>query len=124
MKIMSQYILAALTGLILIMSGCQEQYELDDLTTPTNVTLTYEIVGVDDENPNGDGSGQVNFIASADHAITFSYDFGDGSDIGVAPDGKISHLFSLTGVLDLTNNANYFTLLGVVEGQGATFWIF
>lgn len=98
MKRLSQYILGAFTGLLIMMSGCQEQYELGDLTTPTNVNLTYEIVGADDENPNGDGSGVVNFTATANNAITFSYDFGDGSNIGVAPDGNISHLFSITGV--------------------------
>ncbi len=28
----------------------------------------------------------------------YVYNFGDGKDIQVAPDGKTSHLFSLTGV--------------------------
>lgn len=98
MKIINQHILVAFIGLLLIMSSCQEQYELADLTTPTNVNLNYEIVGADEDNPDGDGSGMVNFTASASNAITFSYDFGDGSDIEVAPDGKISHIFSVTGV--------------------------
>lgn len=98
MKTISQYILVVVSGLLIIISGCQEQYELGDMMTPTNVNLTYELVGADDENPNGDGSGMVNFTATANNAITFSYDFGDGTDIEVAADGNISHLFSITGV--------------------------
>jgi len=99
MKIISQYFLIALSGLILIIVSCQkEDQELGALITPTNVTLTYEIVGADAENPNGNGSGLVNFSATANNAITFSFDFGDGKNIEVAPDGNISHVFSSTGV--------------------------
>jgi hypothetical protein len=98
MKKISQYILAALTGLLFITSGCQKDYEMGDLITPTNVNLSFEIVGADAENPNGDGSGLVNFTATADNAITFNFDFGDGKDSQIAADGKITHQFSINGV--------------------------
>ncbi|MFC2080567.1 hypothetical protein ACFLRQ_03735, partial [Bacteroidota bacterium] len=52
----------------------------------------------DDDNLYGDGSGMVNFTGTADNAFTTNYDFGDGSSIEVAPDGNISHVFSITGV--------------------------
>jgi hypothetical protein len=93
-----KYVLFGLIGLLLIASGCQEEYELGDLTTPTDVTVTYEIVGADDENPSGDGSGLVNFTATANNAITFNYDFGDGKNTETAPDGKITHQFSINGI--------------------------
>ncbi|MEZ5195213.1 MAG: hypothetical protein R2764_02045 [Bacteroidales bacterium] len=99
MKRISQYLFITFIGLSLITVSCQkDDYELGALITPTNVTLSYEIVGVDAEHPYGDGSGVVNFTAGADNAITFTYDFGDGRDIGVAPSGAVSHIFSLTGV--------------------------
>jgi len=99
MKKISQHILVAFTGLLLIIVSCQkDDHELGALVAPTNVTLSYEIVGADTENPNGDGSGLVNFTATANNAITFSFDFGDGKNIEVAPDGSISHIFSITGV--------------------------
>lgn len=79
--------------------GCQdENYELGELYTPINVDLTYEIVGKDAENPYGDGSGVVNFTTTAANEITFTYNFGDGTDVAVAPDGKTTHMFTKTGV--------------------------
>ena len=104
MKRLNQYTVVIFIGLLLMMvSGCQdEDYQLGDLVTPTNVTLSYEIVGADAEHPNGDGSGQVNFTATADHAITFNFEFGDGKNNQIAPDGKTTHVFSKTGV----NNYN------------------
>jgi len=98
MKKISQYFLAALTGLLLISSGCQKQYDMGELITPTNVSFSYEIEGVDDENPHGNGSGFVNFTATANNAITFSYDFGDGRGKQISPDGKIRYQFAINGL--------------------------
>ncbi|PLW94233.1 MAG: hypothetical protein C0591_13145 [Marinilabiliales bacterium] len=101
MKIIN-YILVIMLGLALFLGGCQKEYEMGELKTPTNVNLTFEIVGADEENPNGDGSGLVNFVATADNAITFNFYFGDGKDSQIAADGKITHQFSINGV----NNYN------------------
>ncbi len=87
-----------LSGLFLLTSSCNKQYELGELKTPSNVTLSHVVVGVDDENPNGDGSGMVEFTATADNAITYSFDFGDGNDIEVAAGGKITHRYSISGL--------------------------
>jgi hypothetical protein len=54
--------------------GCEEEtYEFGDLVTPTNLVITTDIVGVDDTHPNGDGSGIVNFNATATGAITYKF---------------------------------------------------
>ncbi|HAF30822.1 MAG TPA: hypothetical protein DCG75_17420 [Bacteroidales bacterium] len=53
---------------------------------------------MDTENPYGDGSGIVNFTASAENEITFNFDFGDGKDTEIDPDGIISHMFTTTGI--------------------------
>lgn len=99
MKNFSQYIIVALFGLLLITSGCKEdEHELGALIAPTNVDFTFEIVGVDNENSYGDGSGFVNFSATGDNAITFNYNFDDGRDIEIAADGNITHQFAITGV--------------------------
>lgn len=98
MKYFSHIAAVMITAMMLTAVGCQKTYELGELTTPTNLKLTYEIVGADEENPNGDGSGLVNFTATADHAITFNFDFGDGKDSEMAPDGKITHQFTSTGL--------------------------
>ncbi|MBN1985651.1 MAG: hypothetical protein JW761_05070, partial [Prolixibacteraceae bacterium] len=63
----SKLIWVLLIGLQLVFGGCQkEEYELGELITPTNIMLNYEIKGANSENPYGDGSGVVNFTATAD----------------------------------------------------------
>lgn len=92
-----KYFLLGLTSLILL-TGCQdEDFELGKIITPTNVKLEFDITGQDNDNPYGDGSGLVNFKASADNTITYKYVFGDGSSDEVAPNGTIQHRFSKTG---------------------------
>jgi len=88
-------------GILLVMvfiTGCQqEDYRLGELITPTNLDVTYTIVGVDADNPYGDGSGQVIFSASADNYITITFDFGDGKNLEIVADGNITHMFSVNG---------------------------
>jgi len=99
MKNYSKYILVSLIGLLFTLNACQkDEYDLGELVAPTNVSLSYEIVGVDNENPNGDGSGLVNFTVMADNAITYNFDFGDGSDIQTAGSGKITKQYSINGL--------------------------
>jgi len=95
-----------------VLTGCEEEsYELGKLKTPSNIALTYEIVGVDDANPYGDGSGMVNFTASADDEINFTYAFGDGTDKKVSADGIISHPFAKNGI-------NIYTVTVIAVGEG------
>ena len=58
---------------ILIFSCESEDYELGDIIAPTNLVITADIIGADSENPYGDGSGQVNFTATADGGITYHF---------------------------------------------------
>ena len=81
MKRYSIYSIIILAALFIVFGGCQkETYELGDLIAPTNVNLSFEIVGADDENPYGDGSGLVNFVATANSVITYNFEFGDDTD--------------------------------------------
>lgn len=98
MKKYSIHILLIIFGTLIFSISCQkDEYDLGEIVAPSNVSLSYEIVGADAENPNGDGSGFVNFTASANNAITYSFDFGDGSDIVTSASGKVSKRFSITG---------------------------
>jgi beta-glucanase (GH16 family) len=106
-----RYISIIFMSLVVLFSACEDDYELGKLTVPTNVTVSFEVVGVDEANPNGDGSGMVNFTATADNEITFNYIFGDGTNSEVAPDGKIMHRFSKPGV-------NIYTVTVVAVGSG------
>ena len=40
---------------------------------PSNLIVDVIIQGADNDNPNGDGSGNVTFVATADNAITYKF---------------------------------------------------
>jgi len=96
----TKYIIMLIVGVLFVFNSCQkDEYDLKELVAPTNVKMSYEIVGYHaDTAMYGDGSGIVNFTVSADNAITYYLDFGDGSNLQTAPGGKASKLFSITGV--------------------------
>ena len=100
---------------ILIITGfisCQEEdQEFGDIIAPSNIVLDFDIVGQDSSNLNGDGSGLVNFIASAENAITFQYNFGDGTQNVVSPSGSNSHRFTQNGL-------NNYTVTVIASGRG------
>lgn len=112
MNKIGKYLTIILSALLLLSIGCQkDDYELGKLSFPINVNLEYTLVGADAENLYGDGSGQVNFTATADNYITFTFDFGDGKNDAIKQDGKVSHTFSVNGI-----NTYYVTVIAVGTG--------
>ena len=93
-----KYYIGILFSLALVLTSCQDDdASLGNLITPTGVTITAEIVGADATNPNGDGTGFVNFTATADNEISYEFNFGDGKS-EIAPSGQVSHRYTTTGV--------------------------
>lgn len=92
----AKYIIGSLSIMACIsLWSCQkEDQQFGDLIAPTNLVLTYDRVGEDQVNPYGDGSGIVNFTITADNAIAYRFNFGDGSSEVTAPGGIISHRFT------------------------------
>ncbi|MGE0090700.1 MAG: PKD domain-containing protein, partial [Bacteroidales bacterium] len=65
---------------IAINSSCKEtEYSFDDFTSPSNLSFSTTVIGVDNENPDGDGSGKVFITCSADNKMSYNIDFGDGN---------------------------------------------
>jgi hypothetical protein len=91
-----KYIFTSLFAVLLLSVGCQDDPTVGDLLTPTNLQVTASIVGQDANNPNGDGSGVVNFAATADDTITYRFIF--GSNQQTSPSGTASFIFSNLGV--------------------------
>ena len=91
----------SLVLVLFLLIGCeQEKFEFGELIVPTNIEVTETIIGQDINNPDlayGDGSGLVNFVVTADNAISYSFNFGDGSS-DVSLTGEITHLFTKVGV--------------------------
>jgi hypothetical protein len=90
--------------LIVLMLGasfqsCQEDdTEFGPVIAPSNLNLVGNVQGVTVTDPNGDGTGIVVFSATADNAINYTYDFGDGRK-GSSFDGSIEHRFVELGVI-------------------------
>ncbi|MDG1697571.1 MAG: glycoside hydrolase family 16 protein [Polaribacter sp.] len=94
-KIKNVYIL--LFSSLIAFFGCQENnYEFGEVVAPSNIVITAEILGADDNNPHGDGSGTVNFTTNADSASSYVYYF-DGI-AQASPSGILSKRFSKVGV--------------------------
>ena len=106
-----------LTALVMILSACKKQdYSLGDLTAPTNIVITTEILGVDAIHPNGDGSGLVKIIVTADNAISCKAGVSPATldDFKVMPLGnKVTRKFATSGV-------NTYRMVFIVSGKGGT----
>ena len=50
--------------------SCKDKHEFGDLTPPSNVNASFSIVGADNAHPHGDGTGLVNFVVTAQNAIS------------------------------------------------------
>lgn len=82
-------------------SCVEEDFDIGTLTAPTNLEIDAEVVGVTEDMPYGDGSGAVNFTASANNAMTYKFIYGDGTT-EVSYDGNTTKNFNRNGVNDYT----------------------
>ena len=91
----------ALCSIFLLINCQADNKEFGAITPPSNLNITAEIVGQSTTDPNGDGSGKVNFTAKADNAISYKFDFGDGINKNV-PSGIIQYGYTKNGVYTYT----------------------
>lgn len=73
-----------------------DDYDIGEITAPTNLQVETNVVGQSEDMPEGDGSGEVTFNASAQGAMTYKYVFENGST-ETSPSGEYTHQFSETG---------------------------
>lgn len=96
---------------VLFTLGCQDDpAEFGDVKPPENLQIQATIVNATDEDPFGDGSGQVEFTATATEAISYIFDFGDNVKQTV-PSGQVAHTYGRVGV-------NEYTVTVVATGRG------
>ena len=109
MKTIVNNILVALS--LLLVFSCQEEDNVfGDLSAPTNLNVQANIVGLGTTTPNGDGSGVVNFVATATNAISYKYVFSDGTTAN-APSGQLQKRFTQPGT-------NEYTITVTASGKG------
>ncbi|HEY0354837.1 MAG TPA: hypothetical protein VGC29_01455 [Flavisolibacter sp.] len=109
------YSLLTLFAIIAINSCTEKNYSLGDLTPPTDLVITTEIVGQDATHPNGDGSGDVKIKVSAKNAIAYKvdYDANDPVDLVFLPSGTITKKYTKLGL-------NTYRITAVAYGKGGT----
>lgn len=82
MKNKIKYLLIPFVLLASLYVGCQkDDYELGDLTAPSNLVIETQIQGQDASNPNGDGSGNVSITVSANDAMTYKIGYRNVTDL-------------------------------------------
>ena len=114
MKHIKSFILLFLLATI-VFYGCEKkEYSLGDIKTPTGLTLTTVIAGVDLANPNGNGTGNVIITAAATDAITYKIDFGDGTT-KVVPSGTLTYKYTNPGTSNYTITVNAVGTAGVTS---------
>ncbi len=97
MKYLKYYISILFLSFIVFTACEQDNYEFGPITTPSNLEVSFDIVGADENNPYGDGSGLVHFIASANNAINYQFII-DGETAAVSSSGVFQRTFYNIGV--------------------------
>ncbi|THD69544.1 hypothetical protein E7Z59_04235 [Robertkochia marina] len=107
MNKLSKYAAIALAGLSTLFScDGNEDYTLDELNGPSDIQIIAEVVGQDESNPNGDGSGDVLFTITAKNAINYKIDFdeSDGINMESIPGGMTTKKYTTIGTETYTVN--------------------
>lgn len=99
-------------GAVAIVAACQDDDKsFGDIQAPSNLVIDYDIAGYDATTaPNGDGTGNVTFRATADNAISYKFTFSDGTSQN-APTGEFTKRFSQNGV-------HTYTVTAIAYGRG------
>ncbi len=84
--------------LALALSGCKkEEHSFGEIITPTNLSMSSTIAGASTANPNGDGTGNVEFVVGAENVLTYKYLFGDGDSL-ITTNTNVTHRYRNPGV--------------------------
>jgi hypothetical protein len=87
-----------ITAISALASSCSGSGDdpVTEQIVPSNLIVSVEVLGVGASNLNGDGSGIVNFTASATKAVNYGFKFGNELEIK-EPSGTIQHTFTTVG---------------------------
>ena len=98
-------------AMLFALTACEDDdYVFGDLNGPNGLQVAADIVGQDGANPDGDGSGLVNFTATANNAISYKYIFSDGST-AISAGGVYQKRFT-------QNGTNTYSITVLANGKG------
>ncbi|MGI9532419.1 glycoside hydrolase family 16 protein [Lutimonas sp.] len=93
---MNRLMLLLIFGFGMISCGGDSDPETPPVVLPQNLVVTYEIEGATSSDPEGDGSGNVTFKATASNTTSFRLEY-DGNSQPM-PNGELTVTFELPGV--------------------------
>jgi hypothetical protein len=73
-----------------------DEHSFGDIVAPSNIQVTADIKGQDADNPNGDGSGVVDFTVTAENAISYKFVYNGMEQLQA--DGTTTMNFTSLGV--------------------------
>jgi hypothetical protein len=119
-SIIASIFLAAVVGFY----GCQEtEYSFGEMKAPSNLSVTATVVGVDPENPDGNGSGKVFISSSADNKMGYNIDFGDGNSKLVYTD-TLTYTYTNPGTAEYIITVKAFGKGGLVATSSSKVRVF
>jgi hypothetical protein len=105
------YILSFVGVVVITIIACKKtDYSFGKIKTPTNLTITATVQGVDATHPTGDGSGNVTITATASDALTYKIYFGNGDSV-LTTSGTVTHKYT-------TLDTNLYTISVNAIGTG------
>lgn len=100
---------------VFVAAGCEKkEYTFGEFKTPSDLTLSATVAGVDANNPNGNGTGAVAITTTAKNALTYKIDFGDGKS-QLVPSGTINYKYTNPGTDDYVITVSAVGTGGVVS---------
>ena len=115
MRKIFKYILVVLVVFGLHYSCTDKNYTLGDLTAPSGLVITAEVVGATTASPTGDGSGDVKIAVTAKDALSFKVDYDAGTplDLVYLPTGSVTKKYTNLGT-------NTYRITAIAYGKGGT----
>ena len=83
---------------LIFLSSCSSDDSESDLPV-TNLQVDVSLVGANDQQPNGDGSGKVKVTATAKNAVSYAFRFNNG-DVQESTSGTMEYTFNEEGTYD------------------------
>jgi len=112
--------LIVVAALTMVFNACNKQdYSMGDLTAPSNIVITTEVLGVDATHPYGDGSGDVKITVTADNALEYKMDFDANTALELKSLPKLPSTNTAFLTKKFTNvGVNTYRITAVVYGKG------
>ena len=115
MKKFLKYLFGIFVIIITLYRCADTTYTMGDLTAPSDLVITTEIVGATTAKPNGDGSGDVKITISAANALSYKvdYDANNAVDLVYLSSGAVTKKYTTLGL-------NTYRITAVAYGKGGT----